>query len=126
MKSSYLSWGLAATLLLGTTSLAARDNKPDLADLVIGQYQGDVTSDSRGSSKTNVKLTITKKSPTSVLITSDYARLGAVVVPLEAMPNRIILAASGSKSTIFWDGRQRPVRLDYSPDGTVAYAGYKQ
>jgi hypothetical protein len=46
-------------------------------------------------------------------------------VPLEAVPNQIILAASG-KSTFFWDGKKRPVRLDYSPDGTVAYAGDKQ
>ncbi|TXH67257.1 MAG: hypothetical protein E6Q83_18445 [Thiothrix sp.] len=125
MKPSYLTWGLAAALLFATSSLVARDHKPDLADLVVGNYHGDVTSDSRGSSKTNVNLTITKKSPTSVLVTSDYARLGSVVVPLEAMPNRIILAASG-KATVFWDGNKRPIRLDYSPDGTVAYVGYKQ
>ncbi|WP_298609158.1 hypothetical protein [uncultured Thiothrix sp.] len=125
MKHSYLTWGLAASFLVGSTSLVARDNRPDLADLVIGQYHGEVTSDSRGSSKTDVNLTVTKKSPTSVLVTSDYARLGSVVVPLEALPNRIILAASG-KSTFLWDGKQRPVRLDYSPDGSVAYVGYKQ
>lgn len=125
MKHHYLTWGLTAALLLGANSLNARDNKPDLADLVIGTYHGDVTSDSRGSSKANVTLTITKKSPSSVLVTSDYPRLGAVIVPLEAVPNQIILAASG-KSTFFWDGKKRPVRLDYSPDGTVAYAGDKQ
>lgn len=125
MKKQHLALGLATAFLLGTTTLGARENKPDLADLVIGTYYGDVVSDSRGSSKTNVTLTLTKKSPTSVLVTSDYARLGAVVVPLEAMPNRIILAASG-KSTFFWDGNKRPVRLDYSPDGTVSYAGAKQ
>lgn len=125
MKPLYMAWGLAASLLIGASSLNAQNNKPDLADLVVGTYFGDVTSDARGSSKANVTLTITKKSSTSVIVTSDYARLGTVVVPLEAMPNRIILAASG-KSTIFWDGNKRPIRLDYSPDGTVAYAGNKQ
>ena len=38
-----------------------------------------------------------------------------------------IIGPSGSgKSTFLWDGKQRPVRLDYSPDGSVAYVGYKQ
>lgn len=125
MKPSYLSWGLAVSLLLGTSSLSALNNKPDLADLVVGTYHGDVTSDSRGSSKANVNLTITKRTSTSVVVTSDYARLGTVIVPLELMSNRMILAASG-KSTFVYDPSKRPIRLDYSPDGTVAYSGAKQ
>lgn len=126
MKHLYLNLGLAAILFTGSNALNARtQNKPDLADLVVGTYYGDVISDSRGSSKSNVTLTVTKRSPTSVIVSSDYPRLGTVLVPLEAMPNRIILAASG-KSTFLWDGKKRPIRLDYSPDGTVSYAGAKQ
>lgn len=125
MQRRYLSWGLAAALLIGTSALNARDNKPDLADAVIGTYHGDVISDSRGSSKPNVTITITKKSPSSVQVTSDYPRLGTVIVPLEAMYNRMILAASG-KATFVYDPTKRPIKLDYSPDGTVSYAGYKQ
>ena len=132
MSKRFISLTLAI-LLVGAGSVLAdgarhppqKPKKPELADAVIGTYFGAVTSDSRGSSKNNVTLMVVKKGPALVLVTSDYKRLGSVLVPLEAMSNRMILAAGG-KSTFLYDPTKRPIRLDYSPDGTVAYSGNKQ
>ncbi len=43
----------------------------ELADLVAGKYFGDVIADSKGSSRSDVALTITKLDKWKVRITSD-------------------------------------------------------
>lgn len=128
----YLYYTLLASVLVvnSTTALANgatphKTKKPTLSDLVVGTYQGDVISDSKGSSKNNVTLTVAKKGPSTVLVTSNYGRLGAVMVNLEAMSNRMILS-TGGRSTFVYDPTKRPIKLDYSPDGTVSYSGYKR
>lgn len=133
MKSQWLSLFISAALVSSSFALAEgqrpiapnKPKKPELADAVVGNYAGDVISDSHGSSKNKVTVKVVKKGSTTVLVTSDYARLGAVIVPLELMSNRMIIAASG-KATFVYDPTKHPIRLDYSPDGSVAYAGIKQ
>jgi hypothetical protein len=49
--------------------------KQDLADVAAGIYSGDVVSDARGSSQSNVRITVTKIGPNKVQISSDYSRL---------------------------------------------------
>ena len=72
----------AAVLAIGGPSAAAqgpgRTVKPvraDLADLAAGRYFGDVISDARGSSRSDVRITVTKIGPNKVQIASDYPRL---------------------------------------------------
>lgn len=117
---------LLAGMPLTTLATNQPTPRPDLADAVAGTYAGDVTSDSRGSSKNDVTLTVSKTAPNTVQVTSDYARLGTVTFALERMSNQMILAAGNTKATFVYDPSKSPVRLDYSPDGTVAYAGNKQ
>ncbi len=122
---------LCALTLLASLPLASLANnqpvpRPDLADVVAGTYAGDVTSDSRGSSKSDVTLTVSKTGPNTIQVTSDYARLGTVSFALERMYNQMILAAGNTKATFVYDPSKNPVRLDYSPDGSVAYAGNKE
>ena len=38
----------------------------------------------------------------------------------------MILATGNTKATFVYDPTKNPVRLDYSPDGSVAYAGNKE
>jgi hypothetical protein len=72
---------LAAALLLPGTAMAAPAGrivpvpKRDLADTAQGSYFGDVISDARGASRSDVRFTVTKIGPNKVRVTSDYARL---------------------------------------------------
>ncbi|MBK1716979.1 hypothetical protein CKO27_04800 [Thiocystis violacea] len=97
--------------------------KPDLADVAQGTYGGDVTSDSKGSSRSDVTLTVTRIGENRVRITSDYARLPRVEVPLtQAMET--ILNASGS--TVFvLERSKRPIRLNVTFNNEVSWAGTK-
>lgn len=49
----------------------------DLATEVAGSYRGDVISDARGSSRSDVTVTVVRIGPNRVRISSDYARLPA-------------------------------------------------
>jgi hypothetical protein len=91
---------LAAALLLPAAALAAPPGRtapvprPDLADTAQGSYFGDVISDARGSSRSNVRFTVTKIGPNKIRVTSDYARLPEFTASLtRAM--RTIQNASG-------------------------------
>jgi hypothetical protein len=105
-----------------------RNNQSDsgsgLADLVVGTYAGDVVSDSRGSSRSDVTLTVTKLDKSTVRVTSDYPRLGAVDVTLTRIGSRIV-SASGD-TTLLLDLEQHPPTLAYNPHGEVAYHGSKR
>jgi hypothetical protein len=97
---------------------------PDLGDVAQGTYVGDVISDSRGSSKSHVTLTVTRIGSDRVRITSDYARLPSVDVPLTSAMDKIVQAQG---ATVFLlDPTQRPVRLDVSFLNEVSWAGTKQ
>jgi hypothetical protein len=112
----------------GTSTPSANKNPTntitDPADLVVGTYNGNVISDSKGSSLSDVTLTVTKIDKRTVRITSDYPRMGTVDVALTRIGNKIL---NGSGNTVLiLDLEQNPPRLDYNPYGEVAYAGRKQ
>lgn len=54
----------------------------DLAQVVEGQWHGDVTSDVRGSSRSGVTITVVRIAPNRVRISCDYARIPTVEVDL--------------------------------------------
>jgi TIR domain len=94
------------------------------ADLVVGKYFGDVVADSKGSSRSDVTLNITKLDKWKVRITSDYPRLGTVDVTLTRVGGKIVNA--GGNAVFLMDPNVRPLKLEYNPNGEVAYAGRKQ
>ncbi len=55
--------GAMAMLAAGAAQAQTKERKPDLADAVAGTYHGDVISDSKGSSRSNVTLTVTRTGP---------------------------------------------------------------
>jgi hypothetical protein len=117
----------AAALLPAFTADAQSDSpqrKPDLADVAQGTYFGDVTSDSQGSSQSDVTVTVTRIGKNRVRITSDYARLPMVEVPLTQAMDKI-LNASGT-TTFLLDRSKSPIRLDVSFFNEVSWAGTKQ
>ena len=115
------------TLLPAFTADAQGDtpkHKPDLADVAQGTYLGDVISDSQGSSRSGVTVTVARISKNQVRITSDYARLPTVEVSLTQAMNKI-LNASGT-TTFLLDRSKVPMRLDISFRNEVSWSGAKQ
>ncbi|HEX8640678.1 MAG TPA: hypothetical protein VF704_05930 [Allosphingosinicella sp.] len=49
----------------------------DLAHMAEGAYAGDVVSDARGSSRSGVRITVTRIGPNRVRVAADYSRLPA-------------------------------------------------
>jgi hypothetical protein len=71
---------LAAAFLLPAAAPAAPGRaapvpRHDLAEVAQGSYFGDVISDARGSSHSDVRITVTRVGPNKVRVTSDYPRL---------------------------------------------------
>jgi hypothetical protein len=131
MKQSYLLHGVlfvCVAALLPTFAADAQSDspkrKPDLADVAQGTYFGDVISDSQGSSQSDVTVTVTRIGKNRVRITSDYAKLPTVEVPLTQAMDKI-LNASGT-TTFFLDRSKSPARLDVSFFNEVSWAGTKQ
>ena len=95
--------------------------KPDLADAAAGTYAGDVISDSKGSSRSDVTLTVTRISKDLVRVTSDYPRLPVVEVPLTRAMGKILQQRG---DTVFLlDPKE--ARLDVSFRNEVSWAGTK-
>lgn len=103
---------------------ASTSRKPvvDLADTVAGTYSGDVLSDSRGSSRSDVTITVTKAGPNTVSVASSYKRLPTFTVRLtRAM--RTIQQANGD-NVFLVDQAKSPWNLDVTVDG-ASWSGTK-
>ena len=96
----------------------------DLADLASGVYHGGVTSDAKGSSRSDVTVTVVKVSPRRVRITSDYERLDTVEVELTRVGEGI--QSVGDDTSFHLELTKQPPALFYSPHGDVAYNGHKE
>jgi hypothetical protein len=96
----------------------------DLADLANGVYHGEVTSDAKGSSRSDVTVTVVKVSPRRVRITSDYERLDTVEVELTRVGEGI--QSVGDDTSFHLELTKQPPALSYSPHGDVAYNGHKE
>lgn len=114
--------GAALMLAAGSAAAQPKERKPDLADAVAGTYAGDVISDSKGSSRSNVTLTVTRSGPNTVTVTSNYPRLPVITAPLESVMNTI--QASKGDSVFLYDRAKK--QLDVSFHSEVSWSGVKQ
>jgi hypothetical protein len=117
-----LAVGAPLALARGFAFAAEPDHPPDLADTVAGGYFGDVVSDSAGSSKSNVSLTLSRVGPNRVSISSDYPRLPQLVVDLETAMDRIV--NSGGDSPFVFDPATG--KLDISFHDEVSWSGVRR
>ncbi len=107
-----------AVPVLATPALAAKAPKvpkPDLADAAQGTYHGDVISDSRGSGRTDVTITVTKTGPNTVSVTSDYDRLPPFTAKLAKYMSTIQKTGAGSEVFLL-DLAKNPKHLDVTDD----------
>ena len=95
---------------------------PDLADAAAGTYVGDVISDSKGSSKSDVTLTVARIGKNVVRVTSDYPRLPTVDVALTSAMGKILQQRG---NTVFLLDRAN-ARLDVSFMNEVSWAGTRR
>ena len=122
---------IAASLALVAGSALAEDAqrpavapRQDLADIAAGTYAGDVISDSRGSSQSDVTLTVVKVGPNKVSVSSSYRRLGTFTVGLtRAM--QTIQQANGYATVFLLDLSRTPRHLDVNVDG-ASWSGDRQ
>ena len=73
---------LAAPAVAQRSGGAVRTVRADLADSAQGRYFGEVISDARGGSRSDVRINVAKVGPNQVRVTSDYARLPAFTATL--------------------------------------------
>ena len=98
--------------------------KPDLGDAAEGTYEGDVISDSKGSSKSGVTLTVTRIGKNLVRVASDYPRLPVVEVPLTLAMGKIL--QSRGDNVFLLDRAQSPAKLDVSFRNEVSWSGQRR
>jgi molybdate transport system substrate-binding protein len=114
----------AAAPAISNTGLEPVTRKLDLADLSEGTYFGDVISDSKGSSKGDVTLTVIRIDRNLVRVTSDYPRLPTVEVALTRAMHTV--QAARGNTTFLLDQSKSPLQLGVSFDNEVSWAGAKR
>lgn len=115
---------LLAPWALNTVAAEEARRKPDLGDAAEGTYPGEVISDSKGSSRSGVTLTVTRIGKNLVRVTSDYPRLPVVEVPLTLAMGKILQARGDS--VFLLDRSQSPARLDVSFLNEVSWSGSRR
>jgi len=128
LRAFYLDsgYGLATPTSMTTTAEKPTSNEinTELSQLVVGEFYGDVIADSKGSSRSNIMLTITRLDSYNVRVTSDYPRLGSVELRLTRIGNQIF--NEGGDSVFIVDLNRSPITLDFNPHNEVAFSGRKQ
>ncbi len=114
-----------ARLQLGVAGGATwSGRRMDLADAAQGTYFGDVISDPKGSSKSDVTLTLTRIGENRIRITSDYPRLPTTEVNLTQAMGKI-LSGKGDTALVL-DRSVQPAKLDVSFHDLVSWAGVRK
>lgn len=104
----------------GGTVKAAR---ADLADMASGTYSGEVISDARGASRTDVRFTVSRTGPNQIRVTSDYARLPAFTTRLSRAMDT--LQNAGGEALFLLDLSKSPRTLMVTIDD-ASWAGSKE
>jgi hypothetical protein len=108
-----LSGVVGLALSAGAVAQPAKP-RPDLADIAAGVYDGDVISDARGSSRSNVRLTVIKTGPNTIYVTATYPRLPPFSAKLTRAMNTIQKATG--PGVFLLDLSKNPLRLDVTVD----------
>ena len=105
-------------------SADSSQRQPDLGDAAEGSYFGDVVSDSKGSSQSDVTVTVRRVGTNRVRVCSNYQRLPVVEVPLTRAMNSIL--NSSGETTFLLDRTKAPAMLDVTFNNEVRWTGNKR
>ncbi len=117
---------LAAMMVPAAAQAAVQADAPrrlDLADIAQGEYFGSVISDARGSSRSDVRVTVTRIGPNRVRVTSDYARLPRFEIELSRAMDTI--QQVGTSVVFLLDLAKSPASLDINVDD-ASWSGTKE
>jgi hypothetical protein len=109
--------------LAGGAEARAPRVRVDLADTAAGTYHGDVISDARGSSRSDVTITVVKIAPGTVRVTSDYPRLPPFTTRLTRAMQTI--QQVGTAQVFLLDLSKSPHGLDITDDD-ASWSGTKE
>ena len=107
----------------GSTVQAVDVEGGELADLVVGTYFGNISSDSKGSSRSDVFVTVTKLGRTAIQVTSDNARIGTFDVDLTRIGENLFNV--GGDSVFIAYIAKHPPEVLLTARGEVSYSGRK-
>ena len=91
--------------------------------MAAGVYHGNVISDARGSSRSEVMISVDKTGPNTVRVTSDYERLPEFTIRLTRAMQTI--QQLGTEQVFLLDLSKRPRTLHVTVDD-ASWAGEKQ
>ncbi len=127
MRHAYFfGLALAAVALSSASFVEAKSRRAapriDLADTAAGVYRGDVISDARGSSRSDVMISVDKTGPNTVRVTSDYERLPEFTIQLTRAMQTI--QQVGTEQVFLLDLSKSPRTLHVTVDD-AAWAGVR-
>jgi hypothetical protein len=99
-------------------------DRGELADLVVGTYLGNINSDAKGSSRSDVFVTVTRLDRTKVRVTSDNARIGTFEVDLTRIGDNLFNV--GGDSVFIAYPAKNPPEVALTARGEVSYGGTKR
>jgi hypothetical protein len=120
----YMAWSWQDSSRNPIDGESQRRAAGELASLVAGTFYGDVISDSKGSSRSDIAVTIDRIDSHNVRVTSDYPRIGIVEIALTRTGNKVV--NSGGDTPFVVDLDRNPLTLAVDPHGEIAYRGTKQ
>jgi hypothetical protein len=124
MAAMAVSGGAAFAQKAAKETDKEKKRKPDLGDAMEGAWFGNVGSDVKGSSKSDVTLTITRIGVNKVSIASDYARLPVTEVNLERVGKSVM--NRGGNTTFLLETDKSPPRLYVTFQGEAAWIGQRK
>jgi hypothetical protein len=117
------AWVHGAPLAQQTAQPSNQRPRPDLADIAAGVYDGDVISDARGSSRSDVRITVVKTGPNTIYVSADYPRLPPFSARLTRAMNTI--QKVGGPGVFLLDLSKHPYGLDVTDDD-ASWSGTRQ
>ena len=120
----YAAWSLQGSSRNAVDHGARPGPAAELAVLVAGTFYGDVISDSKGSSRSGISVTIERIDGETVRVASDDRRIGMIEVALARSGNKIVNSGGDTPFLVDLDGN--PLTLAVDPRGEIAYRGTKQ
>lgn len=97
------------------------DRNPDLAGAVAGTYVGEIIADSKGGSRANVVVTVSRIGADAVRVSSPNGRVGTMDVELTRVEGKVLNAAGDTPFIVDLDATPPTLTLD--PRGELAYRG---
>ena len=108
----------------GSGAVNGGTRQASLADKVAGTYLGAVVSDSKGSSRSDISVTLQALASNRVRASSGYERIGSVDIELTQIGTQVL--SVGGDSTLIVDLGVTPPTLLLNPRGELAFHGARQ